>query len=480
MYIINSNIIIIFLTLFPYSISVIVPLYSSPQDWIPSDFAVGDFFLTLSSNYNPYMFMYIGTPHQTVNLSFTFSSDKTWITDSYFIHHQRTNNFNFQSSSSYDKDELKQSTCSYKLHFFSNYISFDFISPVNDTEIISSLTKKYQFLLQHQTQSTLDEMVYTQGGQIGLSYPQIEEEPDSQKEANPNFSLNNYFWLNNLKENQIIKHRTIGLTFDSLNGTAYIGEQLNLTVSNISFASNNSLTIPLTKISLNDDTLKISLLNVVFEFSFDQHYIFAYGKEAQKLFNIIMFKLNNLCTVENNGNDYKGIVCNKSKKNEIFGNFTGMKFKFGESNNDEISFLPSDMFIIRDDLMVFKIVFQFAKVNKPWVFGTMFFKSNIIMFDFDSNTFSIGKITSKGKDLNTNNPSFPGDFPSFNDDIIIKPMIIPFPQDDKINKQGNKIKQKGFFELTIILSLFGLITIVVSKYIQNKANFIIDNMSLLD
>ena len=273
---INFNIIFIFLTLFPYIISVIVPLYSSPQDWIPSEFAAGDFFLTLSSNYNPHMFMYIGTPHQTVNLSFTFSSYKTWITDSYFINHQSTNNFNFQSSSSYDKDESKQSTCTYKLHSLSNYISFDFISPVNDTEIVSSLTKKYQFILQHQTQSTLDEMFYTQGGQIGLSYPQIEKEFDSQQDNNPNFSLNNYFWLNNLRENQIIKHRSIGLNFDSSNGTAYIGEQLNLTVSNIPFASNNSLTIPLTRILLNDDTVKVSLLNVTFEFSFDQHYIFAY------------------------------------------------------------------------------------------------------------------------------------------------------------------------------------------------------------
>ena len=191
-------------------------------------------------------------------------------------------------------------------------------------------------------------------------------------------------------------------------------------------------------------------------------------------------KLNNLCTVENNDNNYKGIVCNKSKKNEIFGNFTGIKFKFGEGNNDEISFLPSDMFIIKDDLMVFKIVFQFAKVNKPWVFGTMFFKSNIVVFDYDSNTFSIGKITSNGKDTNANNPSLPGDFPSFNDDVVIKPIIIPFPQDDKVNKYGNKTKQKGFFGLTIILSLFGLITIVVSKYIRNKANVITENMPLLD
>ena len=207
--------------------SFVLPIYLTPQDWVPSELAVGDFFSVISSNYNPYISIYIGTPPQRANVSFSFNSAKTWITNSYFTGNKLGENFNSQSSSSYEKDETKQITFSYKLNFLTNYISFDIMSPIYDTSLIKTIQTKYQFAIQSQTQTTIDEKFFSLGGQIGLKYPQPSEEAITEPSTNPAYSFDNFFWLNNLKANKLIEHRSIGFKFNSTNGVAFIGERLN-------------------------------------------------------------------------------------------------------------------------------------------------------------------------------------------------------------------------------------------------------------
>ena len=461
--------------------SFVLPLYLTPQDWFPSELAVGDFFSVVSSNYNPYISIYLGTPPQRVNVSFSFNSAKTWITNSYFTDNKLGENFNPQTSSSYEKDESKQITFSYKLNFLTNYLSFDIMSPIYDTSLMKTIQAKYQFSIQSQTQTTIDEKFFSLGGQIGLKYPQPSEEAIMEPSTNPAYSFDNFFWLNNLKTNKLIDRRSIGFRFNSTNGVAFIGERLNLTISNISCASNTSLKIPLKEISINDNTIKVPFSQVNVEFSLEQNYIFAYGNEAQTLFNIITSKLNSSCTVENTAYSYRGIICDKSKKMEIFANLTDIKFKFTEGNNSAISFSPSDLFKIKDDLMVFKIVFQFTKFNKPWVFGTMFFESNIIVFDYDLATISIGNIL-PGNDVPSNpihpiGPPHQDDKPSTEDNES-KPTIIP--SDDVNNNNFNVKKKKRYFGGAITVNILGCVFIVLFKYNQYKTKITFENNSMFE